>query len=788
MVRKKGFIAGVMCGVIFFASISHAQETESLFSENTATLFIKHASKVHQEDPLDIFRTEQAMTFLAAASSLDITPGEIPEQMLRIGAGSSCDGPDYSDFLTWSLDRYLDARSDLEPASDGLRCVLERLNSRNDREVLLDKFYRKYSSVNTTFASDLATQLGLLAVEKADMETAIRYLSSAYQLNPYNQLAYSQVSELLASQEVSPDEGVQILHTRRVLEMNPYYLDAAVRYADTMRKLQMYDIASNAYAYASEVHQFLYPKQSLGDDIVQGWLFSCYHGDRLQTKCLGLTETYRDPKRFNLLLEAIAGKTLIKLGRPDKAEHLLKSAAQKAETLVSTQSVSEPVYPEYLAWFYSFVLEEPDKALAWSNQALIEDPNRQGVAAMFSYALALNGQGDLAQEYAEPLKESDQIAALTMAMVQLSAEDKQPGLDALRAAVEMSPDSFVAEKAIRVLKAQGSDYIRPAALGAARKGLEKEYGGRMVPGFVSPAGRCSVKLLFNGSDFLYGADFPGRLVIENTSDEVLVIANEGFLQGHLRIDAVLGGSLNVEIPDLLSMRFRPSQPIAPGKHLSVPLDLNRGRLRRLLMTYPQADVQIRFTAYLDPTVSSSAQSENRMKSIEPIHAEIRRRGITLSRNFLLQRLDVLSKGQPGQKYRAASLFTGLLAEQTAVDLSDADFKYVRVERVLLTDSVRKLLVDKDWKIRLHTLSCLLSLSIPLDGIVGEVSGNLNHDKWPVRLTAMVLLSKAQPETFQKVLNWAAEHDSYDLNRRMAIALGGHRQDPEMDETDPEASK
>ncbi|OQY05172.1 MAG: hypothetical protein B6I25_06015 [Planctomycetales bacterium 4572_13] len=787
MIRQNRVIAGVMGGIVFCVSFSYALETDSLFSENTAALFIKQASEVHQEDPLDILRTEQAMTFLKAAASLDTKPGEIPEQMLRIGIVGPCDGPDYSEHLAWSLGRYLNERSDLEVVSGALRCTLDRLNSRIDREVMLDQLLRKYSSVNTAFASELATQLGLLAVEKADMQSALNYLSSAHQFNPYNQLAFSKLLELSAAQGIAPAASVPIVQTRRVLEMNPYDLDAAVRYADALRQLQMYDIASDAYAYVDQVHQFLYPGQPLSDDIVQGWLFSCYHGDRLQTKCLDLTETYRDPERFNLLLEAVAGKTLIKLGRPEKGKRLLESAAQKAESLVSAKNLSEPVYPEYLAWFYSFVLEQPEKSLAWSNQAFIADPNRQGVGAIFSYSLALNGQNDLAKHYAEPLKETDQIAALTLAVVQLSADDKQPALDALRATVEMLPDSFVAEKAIHLLKEYESDYIRSVSLGTIREDLENKYGSRVVSDFMHPADRCSVKLLFNGSDFLYGADFPGRLVIENTSDETLIISDEGLLQGYLRVDAVLDGGLNVEIGNLLSMRFRPSQPILPGKHLSVPLDLNRGRLKRVLLTYPQADVQIHFTAYLDPVTSESGNSENRMKGIKPVHAQIRRRGVVLSQNFLLQRLDVLSKGQPGQKYRAAALFTGLLAEQAAVELSGADFRHVRVERALLTDSVRKMLVDKDWKIRVHTLSCLLSLSVPLDGIVGEVSENLNHDKWPVRLTTMVLLAKAQPETFQKVLDWAVQHDSYELNRRMAMALGGTQAEPETDETPPEVT-
>lgn len=779
MVRQRGIIAAVMCGVILCASVSHALEEEPLFSENTAALFIKHASEIHQEDPLDVMRTEQAMTFLTAATSLDITPGQIPEQMLRIGAGRSYDGQDYSDYLAWALGRYLNDRSDLEVVFNALRSMMDSLNSRIDREVLLEKLFRKYSSVNGAFASDVATQLGLLAVEKADMQTALNYLSSAAQLNPYNQLAVSKFLELSAPEDGERDQRIPVVQARRVLEMNPYDLDAAVRYADMLRQLQMYNTASSAYEYISQLHQFLYPDQPLPDDIIQGWLFSCYHGDRLQTKCLGLTETYRDPDRFNLVLEAVSGKTLIKLGRTEEGNRLLESAAQKAEDLASINSLSEPVYPEYLAWFYSFVLEQPDKSLTWSNQAFVEDPNRQGVEAIFAYSLALNGQNDLAVQYAEPLKEIDQIAALAMAFVQLSGDDKQAGLDALRSVVEMAPDSFIAEKAIRLLEEQESDYIPSDSLGTFRERLEAEYGSRMVPRFIAPVDCCSVKFLFNGSDFLYGADFSGRLVIENTSDEALVISEEGLIHGYLRIDAVLEGSMNVEIPDLLSMRFRPSQPILPGEYLSVPLELNRGRLRTLLMTYPQADIQVHFKAYLDPVISKSGQPENRMKNIKPIQAQIRRRGVVLSRDFLLQRLDVLSKGQPGQKYRAASMFAGLLAEQIAVDLSGADFEYVRVERELLTDSIRKLLVDKDWKIRVHTLSSLLSLSIPLDGIAAEVSENLNHDKWPVRLIAMVLLAKAQPETFQKVLDWAVQHDAYELNRRMAVALGGQMKDLEV---------
>lgn len=772
MARQKEVFVGVVCSLCLCVSVSLAIDTASLSSENTANLFIQQASEIHRDDPLDPMKAEQAMTFLNAARSLDPTSESIAEQMLRIGAGNCYTGRDYTPGMIWAMDRYLHSRADLEVVMRALDCMLIRMNTRIDREVLLQKLHQKYASLNPVFGSDVATQLGLLAVEKSDVPSAANAFMSGYLLNPYNQLAFSKFWELTAGTEAAPPPSAQIVQMRAVLTVDPYDLDAAVRYADALMHFQLYETAADAYGYAAEVYQFVYPAQQVPDAIVHGWLLSCYRSDRMETKCLEVADTYRDPDRLDLMLEAVAGKALIEMGQGDKGRSLLASAAEKAETQLSQKEQTSPIYPEQLAWFYGFVQEDPEKALAWSNQAFEESPDRNGVKEMFAYTLALNGQYELAQQYAESPAGNTPITLLTTAMTDLAKEQKQASLEALRSAIEMSPESFVAEKAARLLKEQDSDYIPAVDPAAIQDALNAQYADRIVPDFMEPSKRYAVKLLFNGSDFLYGDAFQPRLVIENTSSDALVISDDAFLQGRVRIDAALEGGLNVEIPDLLSTRFRPSKPVLPGEHLSVPLDLYCGPLRKLLMTYPQAETAIRFTVYLDPVMSLSGRVENRVKTTDPVQAKIYRRGVTLSRNFLLQRLDVLSKGQPGQKYQAASLFTGLLAEDQALRLGRADFKHVSVEKALLVDAVRKLLVDPDWKIRVYTLDRLVSLSMPLDAeMIGEISDNLNHEKWPVRMMAMYLLAKAQPESFQRVLDWTVEHDSHPLNRRMALALG-----------------
>ena len=77
----------------------------------------------------------------------------------------------------------------------------------------------------------------------------------------------------------------------------------------------------------------------------------------------------------------------------------------------------------------------------------------------------------------------------------------------------------------------------------------------------------------------------------------------------------------------------------------------------------------------------------------------------------------------------------------------------------------------DWVVQAHTVTELISL--PLDyKLTDAVAGNLDNTHWPLRLISLYLLSKNGGSSFDKVLNWTAKHDTNNLVREMAIALGG----------------
>lgn len=770
MVRYAGCLYLICTAVVFLCPSLFAAE-ERLFSQNTAAIFARQAQELYRQDPLNSRQVEQAMTLLDAAIELDELSSQLPELVLRIGASACFTGEDYSGRLAWALQNYMGKQADLEVTSQAVQCMLEHLNSRQEREELLQNLLRKYDSINTAFASDLATQLGLLAAEKADMEQAIQYLSMAYQLNRYNQLAFIKLQELTAGENLSVTPEAYLVQIRTALDINPYDLTLAEHYAQALMRLQLYEFAERAFEYVSRLYEAAYPDKPLPDDLLTLWLTSCYQTPRLEQKCMEIAEKYRQKGQFNLALEALAGKAAAKLGQVERAQTMLEQAGQKAESLLEDRQLVQSVTPEQAAWFFSFVLDQPDRALAWANQAYQEAPDRQGVRAMFAYTLAKSGQSDLASQQAEPLKDTDQVAALTMALVYLTQENRSQAIEQLRSTIEMKPYSFVAERALKTLRDLGSDYVVPTVVDAAKKALVAEFAGRPAPDFMPPSQRFKARLMFSGSEFFYGTDFSPRLVIENTGSGPLVITDAAFLNGNVRVDAFVTGDFNVEFPSLVQMKFKPSRPILAGEHISVPLDLKTGQLLKLLKTFPQAALKIEFVLYLDPVESGDSNPANRLKGIDPIRSAIQRPGVQLSRSFLMQRLDALSKGREGQRYRAVELLAGLLAEQKAFERTQPAYRYIKADQTLLVDTVRKALVDENWKVRVQTMDSLMVMAIPVEfGMVREISQNLNHEQWPVRLMAILVLAKSQPGTFDKVLEWTAQYDPYWINRRMAIAL------------------
>jgi len=738
-------------------------DKEPLFSPSVGQIFHEIAYELaNSKEPTET-EAEQAIIFLISTMNLDTRAIYVLPDMIKLIPRHP--ERDYSEMAYNFLLNYVDESADLEVVREAVLYLLDRLNSREQREQLLADLLQNIGGKNAVLDSELSTLLGLLMAEKADMETAQFHLMHAINSNKYNKLAFTKLAEL-APEQLEP--VMYLEHLRLALGENPLDIEAAYAFAQYAQRLQLYDTAAEAYEYCNQLFSYLYPAQLPPAYIYLPWMICSYNTQRNQHRCLQIASDFRQSGQFDLLLEAIAAKAAVKTGNNQQANQLLQAAEDKALQLIDYERRN--INFEQLAWFYSFASPDADKAIDWANKAYSIEPNSPTAAALLAYALVINGQTD----WAKPLIDNyqhNQIADLTLAQIQLSKGQRDPAIKTLKSVIDQDPGSLEAERAKEILTQHGGEYIPPLDQDITLMVLRNSFGQSIVPAFAPPEKIISVQLNLRGSKFSYGSKFGATVAITNNSSEPLVISDDALFTGNIRVDADISGDLNKKIPNLVSVKIRPASPVGSGKSIFIPLRLLTAELRNLLLSYPQASVDIEFTAYIDP-VTTDQGITNRLHSVKPSKVIVKRPGVQLSGKFLRNRFNSLTKGQHGQKIKTAQLFTGLLAEQQAMANREPLYKFMYADwmQALLKSALLHNLTGDDWAAKVHTMACMSSLS-PDYELINALAENLNDTHWPVRMMAIFLLAKKQDNNFNKVLDWTAKYDSSELVREMAIALG-----------------
>jgi hypothetical protein len=770
----KSFAFCLFTSTFFCFSLTWAQDfpnSDRLFSPSVGQKFYEIAYELANSEDVNESQAEQAIVFLSATAELDGRANYILPDMIKLACRHS--ERDYSELVSHLLANYVDEFADLEVVRKAVRYLLEQLNSREERENLLAAMLNNFGGKNKVLDSELATLLGLLIVEKADFDSATPYFMLAYNNNKYNRLAFEKLAELVPEQ-IEP--AMYLEHLRLILGENPLDMEAALAFAQYAERLQLYQTAADVYEYCVDLFRFLNPSQPLPSWLYLSRMISNYNTQRNQHKCLQIASEFRQSGRFNLLIEAIAGKAAAKIGDTEQADRILRAAEGKIDNQSSIPVLerSEGINNQSIAWFYCFALPDADKAINWANKAYSAEPNSATAASLLAYSLVMNGQTDWAKMLIDTPASSKQgqIAALTLAQIQLAQEQRDSAIKTLKSAIAKDPGSLEAERAKEILTLHGGEYIPPVDLYIVTAALRDSFGQRFVPEFVSPGKMISVQLNVRGEKFSYGGKFGGAVVITNNSLEPLVISNNGLLRGSIRIDADISGDLNEKIANLVSVKVRTASLVKPGQSLLIPVCLATSRFRQVLLTYPQASLDIEFTVFVDPVITDEGKVTNRLVDLEPARLVVKRPGVNLTGKYLRNRLDSLSRGRQNQKNKIAQLFIGLLMEQHAMANHEPLYKFMYADWMspLLKSALMCNLADDDWVVKAHTMAAMLSLPMDYE-LLNAVSENLNDTRWPIRMMALFLLAKDRSDNFGRVLDWAAKYDSNKLVRDMAVALG-----------------
>jgi len=796
-------------------------QSESLFSPTVSLRFHDIGYELAVSADSEKGDAEKALIFLAAAANLDSrgkylltdllkvanrqdeqTLEKFAELIIKSGLLSTqrLSGLDLEDeqiqlqyprLLYRLLSAYVDDTADLEIADRTVRRMLDRLQSREEREELLKKLIKGAGGRNDRLKSELLTLLGLLEVEKTDIDSAVRHFVEAHQSNKYNQLAFHQITELSTGQ-IKPSLYLEQL--RLALRENPFDMETAITFAEYAWQIRLYDIASSGYEYAAKLHKYLHPSEPVPIGIYRSWSWSSYNMERNKYMCLQIAQKVRQSGRFDLAVEAFAAKSAAAISKPARAKEILTNAESKAFGLVeaAAKSTAEPSDEtirifEQLGWFYCFAAPDANKAVDWANKAFAAKPDSPSAAGLLAYSLMMNGQLDWARKIIEnEAYKDDPIGQLGLAEIQLKEGNKEQAVENLKSVISQMPGSFAAERAKGLLEQNEVEYLPLIDSDVIRQEVLDSFGSSVVPSFSKPADILSVQLNARGGKFSYGNSFDASIAIMNKSSDALLITDESFFKGNIRIDAVVSGDLQAEIPNLVSFRIKPGIAVEADQNLLIPVRFVTGRLKQLLRRHPQAGLDIAFRLYIDPVVGADGSVRSGIADIVPEKLTIRRNRVELSTRYLQNRLDTLSDGTYGQRTRIVQLFTGLLMELQLMANNEPlyDLMYAEWMPQILESAVIKRVSASDWIEKVQTLCALRGVSPDYD-LTDATATALNDEQWPVRLMAIYLLADDERSNFDKVLDWTARYDTNELVRYMAVALGGEAPEKVEAEEQPE---
>ena len=416
------------------AAAQAASKYEQLSSESCSLAFYNLAcDTIHSED-INQVEAEKAIVLLKAARDLDNDADYVARDLIQLSWRYS--ERNRSDLIYELLTDYLKEKTDRQTLKMAVSYLLDKMNNRNERELLIGGLLQILRGKNSYLSSELLTSLGFLRSELSDPNAGL-YFMSAYGTNKYNRLAFAKMLELMPDQ-VNPVAYLE--HLRLIFGENPLDIDAAVNFAEYTRKLQLYQAATDAYEYCSKLYNYLYPSQKLPSYIYLPWSISAYNTERSPYKCLQIANEVEKEGSFDLILKAITAKASMKMDDTEQAEKIFEDAEKKAKANYFTDTGKQSQQSKIetctsLAWFYCFAREDANQALEWATKAHAIEPNSPTTNGLLAYSLVMNKQTKQAEEIAQKFQ-LNQVANLALAQIQILQGQREAAIQTLKEAIE----------------------------------------------------------------------------------------------------------------------------------------------------------------------------------------------------------------------------------------------------------------------------------------------------------------------------------------------------------------
>lgn len=749
--------------------------SEKLSSGAISQVFAELANDFVRMDALGDARFEQAVLYVLAALDLNINNRQAQQQLMALV--QLWPDRDYSAYVHDWLSRSNHEYTDWQLFKAGLDYLLQHTKAASRKEQIVDHLLERVTLKNQFVRSELLVAKGQLAYDNNNELKAHEILSKAYNTCKYNGTAFMHLVQL-APDRISAKMYFE--HLRYVIRANPLDLEAAMAFAQYSERLELYGLAAGAYRYCADLYQYLNPSEDLPAEIYLPWAISCYNSVQHVDQVPEIASRIQGANRFNIFLESILARSALALDKKAEALAMFAATERRAEQII--QSGSDDLLPNHMAWYYCFVNPNEEKALEWANQFYFDDPNSVAATSLLSYALIMNDQF----EWAKPLamKSDTQIAQISQAILALADDNEEEAVVLLRKAIVRDPSSFVAEFAKKLLTEKGVSYRPQIKSSDILSGLAGQFTRYIVPKFQDPNETLSVRLNIRQKNVDFGESISATVSLVNRSHEPILISDSSLIQGHVQIDATVQGAVQEEIRGLVSERLFAHMVIEPRRSVVASVRLDRGRLKQLLETYPQAVLDIDFTLRMN--ASQGEDPEQAAFSLTPVTASVHRPGAVVTTRSINNQYAAIVMNNASSKLETGKLFLGLLREQAVMSEQGplyhfryADWMPGRLVSAFSSESGLLLLnTYQEWECKTELIINMLGMELD-GGISTAVARHLRNPAWPARMAALTVLGVTHGKSFSEVLAWSQKYDTHPLVRHLAeITLIAQAESPE----------
>jgi len=445
-----------------------------------------------------------------------------------------------------------------------------------------------------------------------------------------------------------------------------------------------------------------------------------------------------------------------------------------------------------VAWYYCFHQPEKDAALQLAQLAM-QDAEPSSLAKLaYGYALRLNGRIDDAVKVLEPLATIDQMAALELARILAERSDKAAARTLLHKAAAIQRSGIAFELIREQLNQWGEQVDSPPAHAKITAALEKfprdvfDFHKRPVDFLRFSMRLASAAPESERQDSRTGGKAPEqtgesprparpevpalgeiRLAfrLENVGPFTISLGEGYMVRPLVALSAQIGGSETVAFRDYLQVLMNARPVLIPGDAIEKTIAVDVGHVREFLLRNIAPDLEITFTAMLDP-VRKDGELRCGPGTITPAPLALIRKGLDLRPESIAALLKDCRSSSIAARMSAAQGIAAILAY---ADRHRGDPRVAALPVDQLSAGLAKLFMDPAWQVRAYAL--VGAGWSPMDAVLTQAAApNIQNENAVIKLLAIRLFAPQHGDKFRPVLEKLSKTDPSHFVRMMALSF------------------